>query len=79
MLSAREALFLIVADDAGTAGRSYLDERNSRVVESADAYASEVGRFAARQSCDQIPRPLASEWAVRTMNVFVAEEPFCER
>src|SRR6202012_5458657 len=79
MLSAREALLFIVADDPGTAGRSHLDERNSGVVESADAHANEIGRFAARQSCDQVPRPLGSELAVRTMNVFVPEEPFCKR
>ena len=79
MLSAREALFLIVADDPGTASRSHLDERNSSVVESADTYANEIGRFAARQSCDQVPRPLGSELAVRTMNVFMPEEPLCKR
>jgi hypothetical protein len=79
MLSAREALFLIVADDPGAASRSHLDERNSSVVESADTYANEIGRFAARQSCDQVPRPLGSELAVRTMNVFMPEEPLCQR
>jgi hypothetical protein len=79
MLSAREALFLIVADDPGTTSRSHLDECNSRVVESADTYASEVGRFAASQSCDQVPCPGGSKLAVRTMNVFVPEVPFCKR
>ena len=79
MLSAREAFFLIVADDPGTASSSHLDERNSGVVESADTYANEIGGFAAGQSCDQVPRPLGSELAVRTMNVFMPKEPVCKR
>src|ERR1700704_5739642 len=79
MLSTREALFFIVADDPGTASSSHLDERNSSVVESADIYANEIGRFAARQSCDQIPRPLGSELADRAMNAFMPQEPLRKR
>ena len=39
MLSAREPLFLIVADDPQTARSCHLDERGSGVVESTDADA----------------------------------------
>ena len=62
MFSARESLFLVVADDPETAFGGHLDERCSSVVESADTDASEIGCFAARQSCDQLLRPLGGEW-----------------
>ena len=64
VLSAREPFFLIVADDPQTACGCHLDERGSRVVESTDADAGEIGRFAARQSCDQLLRLLRRKMAI---------------
>ena len=64
MLSAREPLFLVVADDPQTALSCHLDKRGSGVVEFTDADASEIGRFAARQACDQLQRPLGRNMAV---------------
>jgi hypothetical protein len=64
MLSAREPLFLIVADDPQTARGCHLDKRGSGIVKSADADASQISRFAARQSCDQLLRPFGRKVAV---------------
>jgi hypothetical protein len=64
MLSARKPLFLIVADDPQTVRGCHLYERGSAIVKSTDADASEIGRFAARQSRDQLLRPLGRKMTV---------------
>ena len=63
MLSAREPLFFIVADDPQPVLGPYLDESDSAVVKSADANAGEIGRFSARESGNQLLPPLGREMA----------------
>jgi hypothetical protein len=58
VFSAGEPLFFVVADNPQPVLGPYLDESDSAVVKSADANAGEIGRFAARESGNQLLPPL---------------------
>jgi hypothetical protein len=63
VLSAREPLLFVVADDLQPGLGPYLDESGSAIVKPADAYAGDIGRFPARESGNQLLPPLGREMA----------------